>query len=417
MVNIIIFISKVYAYVLMFILLIYTVRHYIFSLNRVFGKQRISYGDIIDSDLPFVSVLIPMHNEEKVAKDILISLTLSSYPKDKLEIIPIDDSSEDNTARILKEFESKYDYIRPLYRNSNRKGKAEALNDALRFATGDIIVVFDADYIPGKGLIRELVINFIDPSVGAVMGRVIPLNISKNILTRLIDLERIGGYQTDQQSRFNLKLIPQYGGTTGAFRKEPVVLTGGFKNEILAEDTELTFRLYLMGYKVIYSNRAECYEEVPESWIVRARQIRRWSCGHNQVMFLYVPKIIFSNKLTIKEKVDGLLLLGVYFLPLLLLIGIVNSFILFFSGAYFQFILQSVASVSIFQSFGNFAPFFEIAVGTYLDGVTNRVKLLPILGINFLFEMWFSSLGFLDALKYIISKREIHWQKTERFRE
>jgi hypothetical protein len=107
----------------------------------------------------------------------------------------------------------------------------------------------------------------------------------------------------------------------------------------------------------------------------------------------------------------------VYFLPLLLLIGIVNSFILFFSGAYFQFILQSVASVSIFQSFGNFAPFFEIAVGTYLDGVTHRVKLLPILGINFFFEMWFSSLGFLDALKYIISKREIHWQKTERFRE
>ncbi|BAL80487.1 glycosyltransferase [Caldisericum exile] len=417
MVGVILFISKVYAVALTIVLLVYTIRHYIFSFNRIFGKQRISYGEIVDSDLPFVTVLIPMHNEEKVAKDILISLVLSTYPKDKLEITPIDDNSNDNTSKILKNFAEKYEYIKPLFRNSEKRGKPHSLNDALKLASGDIIVVFDADYLPGKGLIRELVINFIDPGVGAVMGRVVPLNISKNILTRLIDLERIGGYQVDQQARYNLKLIAQYGGTVGAFRKEPVILTGGFNENVLAEDTELTFRLYLMGYKVIYANRAECYEEVPEKWEVRAKQIRRWSCGHNQVMFQYITKIISSNKLSFLEKIDGILLLNVYLVPFLIFLGIINSIFLYFSSEYFYFIIQTLFSVSLLQSFGNFAPFFEIAVGAYLDGVSERVKLLPLLGINFFFEMWFSTLGFFDALRYVITKKELKWQKTERFRE
>ena len=82
---------------------------------------------------------------------------------------------------------------------------------------------------------------------------------------------------------------------------------GSFDTRILAEDTELTFRLLMRGWKVIYANRAECYEEAPETWDVRARQIRRWSRGHNQVMFRYLWQLIVSSHLS-KEKIDGLLL-------------------------------------------------------------------------------------------------------------
>ncbi|MGB9787270.1 MAG: glycosyltransferase family 2 protein [Dictyoglomus turgidum] len=244
-----------------------------FTLNRAFGEQRLGYQDIIDSDLPYVSVLIPMHNEEKVAENVLNALLNTDYPKDRIEIIPIDDNSTDRTREILEDYSSKYPHlIKPLYRGSYLpRGKPSALNDALKVAEGEIIIVFDADYIPPKGIIRYLAVSFLDPEVGVVMGRVVPLNISKNLLTRLFDLERIGGYQVDQQARYNLKLIPQFGGTVGGFRKELILKLGGFNPKILAEDTELTIKAYINGVKVCYTNRAECYEEAPETWEVRAK--------------------------------------------------------------------------------------------------------------------------------------------------
>lgn len=408
---------KFYVFALLFILIVYALRHYLFTLNRAIGKQRIGLQEIIDSELPNVSVLIPMHNEEKVAKDILSLLTMSAYPKEKLEIIPIDDHSTDRTQEILRQFEKEYPFIKPLIRRNGKRGKPISLNDALRLANGDIVVVFDADYLPGKGLIRELVINFIDPEVGAVMGRVIPLNISKNILTRILDLERIGGYQVDQQARYNLKLIPQYGGTVGAFRKDLVIQSGGFEEHILAEDTELTYRLYLEGYKVVYANRAECFEEVPERWDVRARQIRRWSCGHNQVMFKYFLKTLTSKKLSLREKIDGVLLLMVYLVPFLTIIGIPSSLLLFFKGEYIAFLLSNVIFISFSQSFGNFAPFFEIGMGAFLDGVKERILLLPLLTFNFFFDMYYASLGFIDAIMQIVTGKHKEWDKTRRFRE
>ena len=83
------------------------------------------------------------------------------------------------------------------------------------FAQGDIAIIFDADYVPGRGLLKQLVAPFFDPEVGAVMGRVVPINSGTNLLTRMLDLERSGGYQVDQQARMNMNLLPQYGGTVG----------------------------------------------------------------------------------------------------------------------------------------------------------------------------------------------------------
>ncbi len=143
----------------------------------------------------------------------------------------------------------------------------------MELATGEIIIVFDADYRPARDMLKQLAIAFEDPEVGAVMGRVIPYNTNKNLLTRLINLERSGGYQVDQQARYNLRTIPQYGGTVGGFRKDVMLDMGGFNPLVLAEDTELTYRLYTHGWKVVYANSAECYEEAPETWEVRGRQI------------------------------------------------------------------------------------------------------------------------------------------------
>ena len=398
------------------LMIIYAVRHFVFAYNRLFGKQRLYYNDIYSTRMPSISVLIPMHNEEQVLDFVLQSLLKCEYDRDRLEIIPINDNSTDRTKEMLDEYHEKYEFIRPLHRNCPDRGKPAGLNDAMKIAKGDIIIVFDADYRPARDMLKQLAVAFQDPEVGAVMGRVIPYNTKKNLLTRLINLERCGGYQVDQQARYNLKSIPQYGGTVGGFRKDLMLEMGGFNPLVLAEDTELTYRFYTKGWKVIYANSAECYEEAPETWAVRGRQIRRWARGHNQVLFRYLGKVILTPNMNWREKVDGILLLLVYAVPFFLALGQLDSFILFFLGEMDIFAGWWVLLfIGVYCSFGNFAPFYEIGTGLMLDGVKGETMLLPLIMFNFYFYMWNISLGFLDAIADIITKRKVSWAKTKRF--
>lgn len=409
-------ILKWYMIFVIIVMIIYTVRHFTFSQNRLIGRQRLYYNDIQSSKMKKISVLIPMHNEELVLANVLNSLLECDYDRDRLEIIPINDNSTDRTKELLEEYHKKYDFIRPIHRNCENRGKPEGLNDAMKIAEGEIIIVFDADYRPARDMLKQLAIAFEDPEVGAVMGRVIPYNANKNLLTRLINLERCGGYQVDQQARYNLRTVPQYGGTVGGFRKDLMLEMGGFNPKILAEDTELTYRFYTNGWKVIYANSAECYEEAPETWEVRGRQIRRWSRGHNQVMFRYIFKVLVSAHMNMREKIDGLLLLFVYAVPFILALGQIDSFALFFLGEMELFAgWWALIFIGAYISFGNFAPFFEIGTSLVLDGTRGEAFLLPLIMFNFYFYMWNISRGFLDALGDVVTGRRAQWAKTERF--
>lgn len=414
---------KLYFVFTVLLILVYSIRHVIFTLSRFYRVQKLYYQDIVMSDLPFITILIPMHNEEKVVHGILDALLECDYPKTDngdpaFEIIPINDFSEDKTREIVDAYAKKYPFIKPLHRYEGHRGKPAALNAALKNADGNYIIVFDADYIPGKGLLRELAAAFLDPSVGAVMGRVIPINTEKNILTRLIDMERSGGYQVDQQARYNLNLLPQYGGTVGGFRKDLLLRDGGFDEDVLAEDTELTYRMTCDGWKIAYANAAECYEETPENWRIRGRQIRRWARGHNGVMFRYLGKIIATKYLNFYQKVDAFLLLIIYLVPVLLLLGMIDSVALFFLGEMNIFSGWWVLLfVGAYNTFGNFAPFFEIGTANILDSSKERILLLPFLSMNFYYYLLIITEGFLDALLDIVTGRQTTWRKTDRFRK
>lgn len=416
--DLVILILRVYTVFEIIILLFYTIRHFAFTFNRVFGEQRLYYQDIVDSDLEKVTVLVPMHNEEAVARDVMTQLTIIDYPKSKFEVIPINDHSSDKTREILDGFAAQYPFIKPLHRDTGGRGKPHGLNDAMELATGDIIIVFDADYIPSKGIIRDIAICFKDRQVGAVMGRVIPKNTGTNMLTRLLDMERSGGYQVDQQARHNMLMIPQYGGTVGGFRKDVALWLGGFNPFLLTEDTELTFLLFLKGWKVVYANKAECYEESPEDWAVRSRQITRWSRGHTQVMLKSFVPLLKTKHLNGKEKMDGVMLLLIYLIPLIMIIGIPVSLMLFFLGQMnlIDFILIFIL-VAAYNSFGNFAPFYQIGTANFLDGATDRIKMLPLFFFCFLFNVLYISKGAWAGILDIILKRNPEWQKTARFRK
>jgi len=198
------------------VMLVYLVRHYAFSLAALYyskGQQHYLRHGVYFR--PTVSILIPARNEEAVVGRLLQRLTELTYPKDKLEVVLIDDASTDQTGRIADEFSKTYDFIKVVHRNpqDGGKGKSGALNEGLKYASGGVVLCFDADYYPQLDIVEKLAAYFIDPEVGAVQGRVTVGNEPATLVSRLVALERIGGYRVDQLARDDLKLIPQYGGT------------------------------------------------------------------------------------------------------------------------------------------------------------------------------------------------------------
>ena len=406
-------------FVIVIIMMLYAVRHFIFTMNRLVGVQRHPYIDIAVARWPMITVFIAAHNEEKVIAGCIEALLNTDYPADRLKIIPVNDRSKDSTGVIIDSYVARFpSRISPFHRTSGKAGKGAALKDALNFAEGDIAIIFDADYVPGRGLLKQLVAPFFDPEIGAVMGRVVPINSGTNLLTRMLDLERSGGYQVDQQARMNLNLMPQYGGTVGGVRLSAVQAVGGWHDDTLAEDTDITYRLMFNGWKTVYTNRSECYEEVPEDWSVRIKQVKRWAKGHNQVMARYWWQFATSSYLTLGQRIDGLLLLFVFLIPPIMLVGWALVLSLYFLNAGSMLSqLIPIFALMVYGTLGNFAAFFEIVIAVLIDGNRKRLRLLPLNILGFLVSLFAISAAVCSLAMDGLLKREMVWEKTIRYRK
>ena len=203
----------------------YLLRHYIFTVTVLKRSKNARSSTATDMQYePTVSILIPACDEERVIGQFLQRMTELTYPHQKLQVITVDDASSDNTGQIADEFSKRHPFIEVLHRDKKTggKGKAAAMNAGLKRATGEIVLCFDADYYPQRDIVEKLVKEFADPAAGSVQGRPVVLNESQNVVTRLVTLERIGGFRVDQEARDNLGLIPQFGGTVGGFRRSLV---------------------------------------------------------------------------------------------------------------------------------------------------------------------------------------------------
>lgn len=399
-------------------MIVYLIRHYVFTLTVLRRAKNAQKVDVVANAEfePTVSILIPARDEEKVIGRLLQRMVELTYPKDKLQVIVIDDGSSDSTGRIADEYSSRYGFIEVLHREKRDggKGKAAAMNAGFKHSTGEIILCFDADYYPQKDIVEKLAKEFADPNVGAVQGRVVVLNEPQNIVTRLVALERIGGYRVDQEARNDLGLIAQFGGTVGGFRRSLLESLGGWDESTLAEDTDLTFRVYLAGYKVHYVGDAECYEEAVDNWKAYRQQRYRWARGHMQCCFKHSLKVLKSKNLRVKEKIDGLLLLNVYFMPVIVLVSfIIGVPLIFFVSSKLVGALWFSMPISLYSFVGNFAPFFEVGIGAYLDGRTRIQWLIPLLIFTFCYNIPICTKAFLDLLvSKILRKDHNIWVKT-----
>jgi cellulose synthase/poly-beta-1,6-N-acetylglucosamine synthase-like glycosyltransferase len=416
--QIVIVLLQVYFVFVSCLIVAYLIRHYVFTFAvlRNSKKPKTTYCSPLKTAFePSVTILVPAHNEEHVIGKMIQEISHLTYPKNKLQVIIIDDASTDNTGQIADECSKNLSFVKIIHRNKRDggKGKAAALNTALKISTGEIILCFDADYLPQQDIVQKLIQPFCDPLVGAVQGRPVVLNEPDNLITRMIALERISGYRVDQEARDILGLIPQFGGTVGGFRKSIIDDLHGFDAKMLAEDTDLTFSICLKGFKVRYVGEAECYEEAVDSWRAYWRQRHRWARGHMQVCFKHALNVLKSRKLNLKEKVDGLLLLAIYFLPVLSLFSLLLAvpFVLY-SDSVFSAALWFFIPVSLYSFVGNFAPFFEVGIGAYLDGRKQLQWLAPLLIFAFLYNILICTKALIDVTIGIVRGQQGNWAKT-----
>lgn len=223
---------------------------------------------------PPVSVVIAAYNEEKVIARTVRSILDNGY--DDLEVVVVDDGSKDGTLRVL---ESEFDGNQRVrvFTQPNR-GKAAALNHAIRQARHEILVAVDADTIFRKGAVGYLVRHFADGTVGAVSGNARVGNRGTWI-ARFQSIEYVCGFNLDRRALDLLNAITVVPGAVGAWRKDLIEQLGGFGHDTLAEDTDLTLAIRELGYEIRYEEKAVALTEAPESTRALARQRFRWSFG------------------------------------------------------------------------------------------------------------------------------------------
>lgn len=400
------------------ITLVFLVRQISFSLIATTLPRSNPFSRVQLKQWPTVTVLVAAHNEEQVLGGCLDHLLKLDYPEDALSIIVVNDRSHDRTGTILDRYvASSGGRIRAIHRFADAiPGKPAALADAFELVSSDLVVFFDADYLPSPPLLKKLVAPFIDPEVGATMGRVVPYNTQTNLLTRLLDLERRGGYTVDQAVRSHLNLLPQFGGTVGGVRMSALREVGGWTADTLAEDTDLTYRLFAAGYIVEYVDDAMCFEESPADWRVRYRQIRRWSCGHNQCLFKYLRQTLTTPHQPVLRRLDAALVLLFFLFPTVSLVGLVAAMIYPTMYTFPPFNFAVISAFSVVVAFGNFSPYFQIVSAVMRDRQPQAVVMLPLMFLSSAISMVAAVQGFALAVRGALFNRHLQWDKTTRFR-
>lgn len=305
------------------------------------------------ANLPVVTVQLPIYNEMHVVKRLIESACDMNYPKDLLEIQVLDDST-DKTVEIaagcVNEYKKRNVDIKHIHRENREGFKAGALKDGLKSARGELIAIFDADFIPPEDFLRKTVDFFYDPKVGGVQARWGHINKDYSTLTKAQSILLDGHFIIEQTVRFNNGMFFNFNGTAGVLRKKCVESAGGWQHDTLTEDLDLSYRAQLAGWKLIYLRDVIVDAELPVDMNAFKSQQHRWVKGGVQTALKILPRILVRNDLPIKIKSEAVfhLLGNISYLLLLILL------VLMFPMTYFwhsigmgKTILLNLLAVSI----------------------------------------------------------------------
>lgn len=276
---------------------------------------------INESYKPFVSIMIPAHNEEYVIANTVENILAIDYPH--FEIIVIDDRSSDNTPNVIKELEAKYDKVKALIRSYEAfPGKSAVLNDAMNLAKGDAILVFDADATVEPDFLNKLIPNLEPADVGAVQARKVIRNKDYNFLTRCQNNE----YTLDthfQTGRDAVKGAVELRGNGELIKREALEDIGGWNNYTITDDLDMSTRLHIKGWDIRFCPNACVYEEGIIYVFPLFRQRRRWLEGTIRRYLEYFGEAIKSKKMSLRARLDMAIYITQFIMPLWFMMEVV----------------------------------------------------------------------------------------------
>lgn len=373
----------------------------------------------LPEDVPFVTLMVPAHNEGKVITQTVEALLALDYPHDRYEIIVINDNSSDNSSELLAKLQAKHKGRNLIVINTDSvtggKGKSNALNIGFKQSRGEYIAIYDADNTPEKTALRYLVAEIThDPTLGAVIGKFRTRNRNASLLTRFINIETLSFQWMAQAGRWKLFKLCTIPGTNFIMRREIIEHIGGWDVKAIAEDTEISFRIYLMGYRIKFQPKSVTWEQEPQTLRVWFKQRTRWAKGNIYVIVKNLP-LLFDRSAK-RIHFDLIYFLSIYFLLLTSLIMSDSLLILYALGL----VHTTIAGLS---SFLWLLAIILFVTGTFITIITEKGEMrlsnlwiIMLMYISYC-QLWMivAANGLYNYFKDLIFKREVKWYKTERY--
>ncbi len=329
---------------LLFITALISFIYLVISLYMIFFKKKNKLNYKFDKEkTPFVTVQIPTYNELAAIQCAKKCLNFD-YPKNKYEILIGDDSKDKEVSKKLDKFAKSEKLVRVIRRANNIGYKAGNLNNMLKYSKGEILVLFDSDFVPEKDFLKRIVAPFVqDKDIPAVQARWKSVNAKQNMVSVLGSTIIAICHKVVLPFIYKRRNFGFLCGSAEAVRKDLLVKLGGWKTGSLTEDIEYTLRLLKKGHRVVYLDDLECDGEVPYKAKDLYRQQMRWAYGVIASFKEHGRGIMFNKKLTLEDKLYTFLDLSGYVISLLLM-GL-------FSVGFMSFITHTPEPI-------NFAKFF-----------------------------------------------------------
>ena len=286
-------------FAVMILLAIYGVHRY--TMCYLYFKYRKNANPNPNShfdDLPLVTVQLPIFNEQFVIDRLIEAVCAMEYPREKLEIQVLDDST-DETQQVAADIVARYAALgNPIVyiHRTNRHGyKAGALDAGLKVAKGEFVAIFDADFVPPHDWLMKVVHHFAEPGIGMVQTRWTHLNRDYSMLTQIEAILLDGHFVIEHGARFRSGDFFNFNGTAGMWRIKAIADGGGWQHDTLTEDTDLSYRSQIAGWKFKYLPHVECPSELPIEMSAFKTQQARWAKGLIQTSIKVLPQIFRSD--------------------------------------------------------------------------------------------------------------------------